>query len=73
MPYACASVSNCLMLTIFTCTDLLGALLRAAGSNVGVRHGDVWVFGEVRFLRVGEMKMFANCWSVDESVKGSIV
>jgi hypothetical protein len=41
MTYACASVSNCLVLMIFTCTDLLGALLGPAGSNVGVRHSDV--------------------------------
>jgi hypothetical protein len=44
--YACASVSNCLVLMMFTCTNLLRALLGAAGSNVGVRHGSikgVWV------------------------------
>lgn len=41
MTYACASVSDCLMLMVFTCTDLLGALLGAAGSNVGVGHGVV--------------------------------
>lgn len=41
-------VRDCPMLTTFTCTDLLGALLGTAGSNVGVRHCDVEVVEEVR-------------------------
>ena len=51
--------------TIFTCTDLLGALLRTAGSNVGVRHGDVWVFGAMEGLQESEMKMSVESWFVD--------
>jgi hypothetical protein len=39
--YACAHVSKYRIIIFFTCTNLLGALLGAAGSNVGVRHGDV--------------------------------
>lgn len=43
MPYACAYVSDCLTSMIFTCTNLLGALLGAAGSNIGIRHGEMEV------------------------------
>lgn len=38
--YACVCVRYCAKLTIFTCTDLLRALLGTAGSDVGVRHCD---------------------------------
>lgn len=58
--YACAWVSDCLRLMIFTCTDLLGTLLGAAGSNVGVRHGEVTVFKELEGLQIGEMELFVD-------------
>lgn len=60
MTYAYACVSDCEMSMVFTCTDLLGALLRAAGSNGGVRHGDVWVFRAVKGLRASEMGICAR-------------
>lgn len=54
-------VSDCLM-TIFTCTDLLGALLGTAGSNVGVRHDDV-----------GRCRVTESLQQCDEDVGGELV
>lgn len=65
MAYACACVSDCLRLRIFAWTHLLGTLLGAAGSNVGVRHEEMEIVRELRSLWECEMKLLERSGRVD--------